>query len=189
MVINVIQYPNHIFKKEQTKIKIYGNRGMTLENDINLTNQYYLDNDIAVIYKKPTPIQVVKKMNNKIIDAYFKSPSTTDYNGLYKGYYIDFEAKETTNKTSFPLRNIGEHQIKHLEKVIKHQGIGFLIVRFTNLDKTYLLFAQDFLEYIKNNNKKSIPINIFNSKGYEIETKYSPRLDYIKIIEKYGGIK
>lgn len=189
MVINVIKYPNHILKETQTKVKIYGNRGMTLENDINLTNEYYLNKDIAVIYKKPTPIQVVKKVNNKIIDAYFKSPSTTDYNGLYKGKYIDFEAKETTNKTSFPLRNIGEHQIKHLEKVIKHHGIGFLIIRFTHLDKTFLLFANDFLNYISSSNKKSIPLDIFENKGYEIETKYSPRLDYIKIIEKYGGIK
>ena len=37
----------------------YAHRGMTLESDINQTNKYYLDNDIALIYKKPTPIQVV----------------------------------------------------------------------------------------------------------------------------------
>ena len=34
----------------------YGNRGMILENDINETNNYYLINNIAVIYKKPTPV-------------------------------------------------------------------------------------------------------------------------------------
>ena len=37
----------------------YGKRGMNLEDDINSSNKYYLDNDIAVIYKKPTPIKVV----------------------------------------------------------------------------------------------------------------------------------
>ena len=79
---------------------------MNLENDINESNAYYLEKDIAIIHKKPTPIGVVKQVANKITEAYFKSPSTTDYNGLYAGKYIDFEAKETKNKTSFPLNNI-----------------------------------------------------------------------------------
>ena len=38
----------------------YGKRGMVLEEDINETNRYYLDNDIAIIYKKPTPIKILK---------------------------------------------------------------------------------------------------------------------------------
>ena len=77
---------------------------MTLEAELNESNKYYLDNDIAVIYKKPTPVKVVKQVNEKIVNAYFEKPSTTDYNGLYNGKYVDFEAKETT-KTAFPLQN------------------------------------------------------------------------------------
>ena len=38
----------------------YANRGMALENDINETNKYYREYDIALIYKKPTPIRVTK---------------------------------------------------------------------------------------------------------------------------------
>ena len=38
----------------------YANRGLSLEHDINLSNQYYLEKKIAIIYKKPTPIKVVK---------------------------------------------------------------------------------------------------------------------------------
>ena len=111
------------------------NLGMSFENKINLANLHYLDHDIAVIYKKPTPITIVKVMyprttRAKIIEAYFKVPSTTDYNGIYKGKYIDFEAKETNVATSFSLNNIHQHQIKHLENIIKHGGIGFLIIYF-----------------------------------------------------------
>ena len=103
----------------------YGKRGMNLEDDINSSNKYYLDNDIAVIYKKPTPIKVVKvdynkRINTKITEAYYEIPSTTDYNGIYKGKYIDFEAKETKSKTSFSLNNIHKHQIDHLIKVKNH---------------------------------------------------------------------
>ncbi len=184
MVINVIKYPNNIIKTNKTKVKTYGNRGMTLENDINLTNEYYLENNIAVIYKKPTPIAVVKQQNNRIVDAYFKSPSTTDYNGLYKGKYIDFEAKETTIKTSFPLHNIHKHQIKHMSKVVENGVICFLIVRFTTLNETYLLYAEDFISFITTNNKKSIPYNYFKEMGYLIKTNINPNLDYIKIVDQ-----
>ena len=97
----------------------YDNRGMGLENDINITNQYYIEKKKAYIYKKPTPIQVTKidYRNNSIVikEGYFKEPSTTDYNGLYDGKYIDFEAKETNSKTSFPLSNIHKHQILHIK--------------------------------------------------------------------------
>ncbi len=183
-----INYPGNIKKQEFSKVNNYGNRGMTLEDDLNDTNNYYLEKDIAVIYKKPTPIQVVSTNFEKITKAYFKQPSTTDYNGIYKGHYIDFEAKETTSKTSFPLSNIHKHQIIHLKRIIKHGGIGFLIVRFTKLNKTYFLFAKDFINYIEATNKKSVPIIFFEKSGYEITLKLNPRLDYLEIIDKYGGI-
>ena len=188
-----MKYPGGI-KLNTTKNITYDNRGMNLESDINITNQYYIDNNIAFIYKKPTPIQIVKtdySKNNAIIkEAYFKEPSTTDYNGLYKGMYIDFEAKETENKTSFPLSNLHMHQIRHIENIINNDGIGFLIVRFNKLNKTFLLLGQDLINFIKKNTRKSIPINYFEEKAYLIEEKYIPRIDYLKIIDLlYGGIE
>jgi hypothetical protein len=38
----------------------YSNRGMTLEEDINETNEFYLEHGIASIHKKPTPVQIVQ---------------------------------------------------------------------------------------------------------------------------------
>lgn len=179
-----MNYPQGV-KKQYNKIIDYKNRGMKLEDDINVTNKYYLDNNIAVIYKKPTPIALVKVdyKNNVINEAYFKTPSTTDYNGIYKGKYIDFEAKETTSKTSFPLSNIHEHQVIHLKKVIEHGGISFIIVRFTSFSETYLLET----EYIDVGNRKSIPYSHFKKYGYLIKEGYSIRLDYLKIVDKLGG--
>ena len=52
-----MKYPNGI--KKTFKLST-SNRGMTLEQDINDSNKYYRDNNIAVIYKKPTPITVNK---------------------------------------------------------------------------------------------------------------------------------
>ena len=117
--------------------KSYSNRGMNLETAINSSNEYYLLEDRALIYKKPTPIGVVdvSYANHKktIEKAYFKEQSTLDYNGLYRGKYIEFDAKETLNKTAFPLSNIHEHQTKQIRNVIKHGGIVFLIIRINNI--------------------------------------------------------
>jgi len=105
-------------KKEHRTLLSAANRGMSLEEDINLSNEYYRDNQIALIHKRPTPINIVKVDYSKgarITDAYFEKQSTTDYNGVYKGKYIDFEAKNTKSNSAFPLSNISEHQIVHFE--------------------------------------------------------------------------
>ncbi len=188
-----MNYPKGIKTNNNNKYIKYDNRGMGLEEDINYTNQYYIDKNIAFIYKKPTPIQVTKvdyQKNSMIIkEGFFKEPSTTDYNGLYDGLYIDFEAKETTNKTAFPLSNIHKHQINHIRNIINNGGIGFLIVRFTSLNKNYVLMGKDFIDYIESNDRKSIPIDYFDSKGYLLEISYIPRLDYLKVIDEIIGGK
>lgn len=191
-----MKYPSGIKQKKTTSNHTthYDNRGMTLEKDLNMSNQYYVEIEKAYIYKKPTPIQITKvdypsRSKAIIKEAFFQEPSTTDYNGLYKGKYIDFEAKETNNKTSFPLNNIHPHQIKHIENVHKNGAICFLVVRFNKLNTTYILMANDFLNFIKNYNRKSIPITYFEEFGHIIEEKYIPRLDYLKVIDKVlGGV-
>ena len=193
-----MNYPGgikHKNNKEKTNHSInYANRGMTLEEDLNITNKYYRDMDKAIIYKKPTPIKVIKtnfgntNQSIKITEAYFDMPSTTDYNGIYNGKYIDFEAKETTSNTSFPLTNIHKHQLEHLKKVYEQGGISFIIVRFTHLNETYLLFEKTLDEFINKNNRKSIPLNYFKEKGYILKDKFNPRVDYLEVLDNIGGI-
>ena len=183
-----MKYPNGILNNNKNHIIQYSNRGMSLEYDINISNEYYRDEDIAYIYKKPTPIQITKvdypcRKKAIIKEAYFKEPSTTDYNGLYKGRYIDFEAQEI-NSSSVPLANIHKHQIKHIINIENNKGICFLIIRFNRNGLTYFLPAKKFIEFLNNNNRKSIPLEFFKNNAYEIETKYMPRLDYIVIVDK-----
>ena len=177
-------YPNNIKKGKKSFIN-YGNRGMNLENLINETNEYYLNNDIALIFKKPTPIGIAKVSYNSfgksIEKAYFKEQSTLDYNGLYKGKYIEFDAKETLNKTSFPLSNIHPHQLKHIRNVINHKGICFLIIKMNNL--YYLLLGESLIYFIDHNERKSIPYDFIKTNAFDLIEKYNPSLDYIKIID------
>ena len=185
-----MNYPNKIDKNYKKNIT-YSNRGMDLENAINEANSYYVETNKALIYKKPTPIGIDKvsyDSNSKIITkAFFKEPSTLDYNGLYKGKYIEFEAKESKSKTSFPLQNIHQHQIDHLRKVLEHKGIGFLIIRIINND--YLLPGKAFIYYIDNNDRKSIPIDYIVNNGYLLKYNYNKGLDYLDIVDKYLLVK
>lgn len=189
-------YQNELYQLLHKKKTNYAGRGMGLEEDLNKSNEYYRQMEIAYIYKKPTPIKLVKvdypsKQNHitavKIKEAYFESPSTTDYNGIYREKYIDFEAKETKLKTSFPLDNIHPHQLTHLKNITKCGGIGFLIVRFSTLEETYLLTAKDLFDYMETRKRKSIPYSYFLEKGYKIEESMFPRLDYLKIIDQIIG--
>ena len=170
---------------KNNKLINYGNRGMTLENDINLTNEYYKEKGIALIYKKPIPIKVLKINSTKtrIEDAFYEKKSTLDYSGIYQEKYLEFDAKETNSKTSFPLSNLHNHQYLHIKDILKFKGIAFLIVRFNYHNKTYLLKGQTLIDYIENTNKKSIPLSFFEDNCQEIKIKYTPRLDYLKIID------
>ena len=190
----MVKYPN--LKKTQTlssedEYSIKHNtrrRGYSLESALNASNQYYLNCNKAVIHKKPTPVQVVKvdypsRSAAKIIEAYFKIPSTTDYNGLYRGKYIDFEAKECS-KGSFPFRNIHEHQIAHLEKVIEHGGIAFLIIAFTQHSEVYLLDGKYVVDHFRNASRQSFLYDDIKTNGYLVKQGYMPELDYLKIVDE-----
>lgn len=59
--MSTINYPNGMkpYPKEKN-LDNHSKRGADLEKEINLSNAYYRDLDIALIYKKPTPVQVVR---------------------------------------------------------------------------------------------------------------------------------
>lgn len=203
MIYLTIKYPkgsSHLLtshsKKVSTKKPIsFANRGMSFEAEINQTNQYYLDRNIAVIHKKPTPVQIVnvdypKRSAAVIKEAYFKEASTTDYNGVYKGKYIDFEAKETKNKTSFPLTNFHEHQIVHMEKCLVQEGIVFVLMSFSSIKRYFLVPASLVVEFWRkqnNNGRKSIPLIIIEERGFEIIPGFSPRIPYLETLDRYLG--
>ena len=179
-------YPNST-KTYQKKVS-HANRGMNLEEIINDANKYYLENDIAVIYKKPTPIGVIDVNGDKsiITKAYFKEPSTLDYIGLFKGKYIEFDAKQTLNQTSFPLSNIKNNQINHMRKIINHGGITFLIIQINS--DNYIYMGEDLLSFIDNSSRRSIPYDLIKTSGYLIKKENSLLIiDYIKTLTSIIG--
>lgn len=164
--------------------------GVSFEDAINESNKFYLENNRAVIYKKPTPIQIVKveypsRNKAKISEAYYKTPSTTDYNGIYRGKYIDFEAKSCHEKR-FAFKNIYSHQIEHLRKIKEHGGISFLLIEFSIYNRVFIFPVESLLKYYElslNGGEKSIPFEIFEREGYEVKIGFRPRLFYLDEID------
>lgn len=197
----MIKYPNGLnktyTKNTPTNIKnaTKANLGIDFEDLINHTNKYYLEHNIACIYKKPTPIQIVKvnypsRNKAKIVEAYYKTPSTTDYNGIYKGKYIDFEAK-STKTNSFPFSNIYEHQIKHLKTVSNMGGISFLIIQFSLKNEIYLLPTIKLVSLYNNSlngGRKSIPYSYFQENAILVNINKINILDYLQVINSYYNI-
>ncbi len=188
----MVHYP--IKRKAPAKAANHANLGMTLETDIEASNTYYRLHDIAVIHKKPTPVQVVNvsypaRNKAKITEAYYKTPSTTDFNGIYRNRYIDFDAKETNLKTAMPLKNIHVHQIEHLHAIHQHGGIAFLIIHFKRHGQYFLLpfpLLHQYwrLQHDKENGRKSIPYQVFLESAHPIKFGYQPRLDYLKVVDR-----
>ena len=173
----MVNYPHKVAKKTLVSMQRKGpvdfaNRGMSFEKMINESNQYYLSRGLAVIHKKPTPIQIVKvdyphRSRAKIVEAYFRQASTTDYSGVYKGRYIDFEAKETQQKQSMPMKNFHQHQIDHMEAVVQQGGICFVLLHFAKLSETYLLPAPPLIYYYNiDHGSKSMPLSYIQEHGF-----------------------
>ena len=197
----MVNYPHKLKAKSSINRPVPGivnfaNRGMSFEKMINESNSYYLSRGLAVIHKKPTPIQIVKvdyphRSRAKIVEAYFRQASTTDYSGVYKGHYIDFEAKETRQKKSMPMKNFHSHQIEHMEAVLEQKGICFVLLHFSSLSETYLLPASYLIEFYKiDTGGKSMPLTYIQEHGYPIEMQQLPSIPYLEIIEQklLGGI-
>lgn len=183
----MIKYPNGIKITNPNKMISKANQGMDFEKMLNDSNNYYLSRNIANIHKKPTPVTIVKvdypmRSKAKIVEAYYQTPSTTDYNGIYNGFYIDFEAKETIKHT-FYFSHIYEHQVKHLESISSLGGIAFVIIFFKSDNKIFIININEFKKLYYDEKKKSITVDDCEKIGMIVSTGYTPIVDYLKAVD------
>lgn len=130
--------------------KSRGLRGSTLEELINRTNVQYREKGLAMIQKIPTPITPIEidKEHRHITLAYFEQKSTVDYIGAVQGIPVCFDAKES-HTNNFPLANIHEHQIAFMQDFEKQDGIAFLLIYYTELDRYYYMRLTELLRFVK----------------------------------------
>lgn len=99
-----------------------GNRGMAFEMLINLANEIYQRGGVVLINKRPTPVKVLKSKGGRVPNGFYEAKSTVDYDGVYKGRAIAFEA----NSARYDLKKIAQNQLDYLEKAEKMGAIFFL---------------------------------------------------------------
>lgn len=163
-----------------------GLRGSTLEEMINLTNEKYRTNGLALIQKVPTPITPINidKETRHITLAYFEQKSTVDYIGAVQGIPVCFDAKECATET-FPLQNIHEHQIQFMKEFEKQKGIAFLLIYFARKDIYYYLPLEELLKYwkrAKDGGRKSFRLEELDP-HYQISTHNGVFLHYLEMLQ------
>lgn len=135
-----------------------------LEKSANIVNMGFRRTKKALILKIPVPIELTAK-------GLITKVSTVDYSGTIQGgLSIDYDAKETENKTSFPLANIKEHQLNYLKLKDTLGGIAFFMIHFKKVytDKVFItpisLIDSYWQDAIFNDGRKSIPFKKFKDR-------------------------
>ena len=125
-----------------------GLRGSTLEELLNRTNEKYLEHQLALVQKIPTPITpiAIDKESRHITLAYFEQKSTVDYIGVVQGIPICFDAKEC-NTDTFPLANIHEHQVQFMRDFEHQEGVSFILISYTQHNEFYYLRFSELLRF------------------------------------------
>ncbi|AEW58610.1 TPA: Holliday junction resolvase RecU [Bacillus cereus] len=165
-----------------------GNRGMAFEKLINLSNEMYQREGVALINKRPTPVKVLKMVYGRVKDGYYESKSTVDYDGVYKGRAIAFEAKSTNEINRFDLKNIAQHQLDYLETTEKMGAICFFLIGFSKDQSVFAVPLSVIQSYVRMSQqpkgKKSIPRADFDIYGYLVEQTERAPVDYLQYVDE-----
>lgn len=163
-----------------------GLRGSFLEELINLTNEKYRSQKLALIQKVPTPIKPIQidQATRHITLAYFEQKSTVDYIGVVQGVPVCFDAKECAEE-SFPLANIHEHQVAFMEQFEQQEGVAFLLIYFKSRDCfMYLPFVKlmEFWKRMQDGGPKHFKFDELDPQ-YEISTYSGTFVHYLEQIQ------
>ena len=164
-----------------------GLRGSTLEDLINRTNEKYLESNLALIQKIPTPITPIKidKEHRHITLAYFDQKSTVDYIGVVQGIPVCFDAKECAQDT-FALQNIHRHQVAFMDRFEKQKGIAFFLIYYSHREQFYYLpyaHLRYFWDRAQEGGRKSFRLDELNPE-YFLPKKNGVLVPYLDLLQK-----
>ncbi|WP_158738643.1 Holliday junction resolvase RecU [Alteribacillus sp. YIM 98480] len=164
-----------------------GKRGMVFEEILNTANLQYKNKGVALISKRATPIKVLQTKGVHILKAVWESKSTVDYDGVYHGRSIQFEAK-TSGKKRFDLNMLTDGQIAFLDQAEKQGAISFVLVEIRPMNSVYFIPNNMLQKYVRDSKKggrKSIPLDELEIYADEVGQGRGIVLDYLAVVDKH----
>lgn len=160
--------------------------GQAFEQMIDYSNEVYKRLNMAVVHKRPTPVKVTRSAGTKVLAGFFEKKSTVDYDGIYRGRRLDYEAKSIESLDRFDLKRVEDHQYTHLEQCYQHGSLTFVLIEFVKQRKVYLLpfeTLKSYKEQARRGGKKSIRIEDMDIHAYEVQPAGVP-VDYLPVVKK-----
>ncbi|USK77734.1 Holliday junction resolvase RecU [Peribacillus frigoritolerans] len=172
----------------------YANRGKAFEGDIIRSNISYKHKKWAFI-EKTEPI--FKQVSSGLLPTswrggkkhykvgYYEGKGFVDFFGVCQGRALAFEAKSTTNRTSFPLKNISKEQIEDLSFWNNQGGISFVLIQFETQREVYVLRFIDLQKWWDESlagKRKSIPYEWFVLNCEKVKATRGIILDYLNCL-------
>ena len=106
---------------------------------------------------------------NQTTNLRFTSSNMCDYFLFNKGKLLCLEAKSHKGQ-SLPLSCIRDKQISMMKDAVLSDGVyAGIFVLFTDYDLSYYLPIQKVVEFIRKEERKSIPIKYFEEEGIEVK--------------------
>ncbi len=122
-------------------------------------------------------------IKNRYFYGNFEKKSTVDFEGIIKGgKHVAFDCKRTALK-HFPIRNLETHQYNYLKNIHKLNGISFLIIEFTELNKIIRLEFEVLEQYwskMKYKKRGTCSIKYVDLEKYEIKNSLNNPLNFLK---------
>ena len=133
-----------------------GLRGSTLEDMVNRTNEWYLEKNLALMQKIPTPITPVR---------------------------MD---KEHSVAETFPLQNIHEHQVEFMKNFEKQQGVAFVLIYYSSRNILYYMRFEELYRFwmrAQNGGRKSFRFDELDERFFMkfFHGCYVPYLDALNL--------
>lgn len=123
----------------------HANRGVLLEDLIELANQQYRKKGIAVIHKVPSKWIPIRNGKGKIVSAKIDEKAAVDFIGRYGGTPIAFDAKSVAKDDKWYFRFMPDHQFEFLKDWHKDGAKSFLLIGFWKTEEFFVI-PFEFLE-------------------------------------------
>lgn len=157
------------------KMELLNQKGMFLEKILGVTHQYYRLKRYASVYK--VPVAHASPSQGKLKRAHY----FCDYVGCYRGYYFEFEAKETL-RPEFHWSQLRKSQRYKLHQIQLHQGLSFIVIYFGHYNQFWLFFYEDLYNFV---NLNSQVISYQNCQKLGTQIRFNNlMLDYLPILRK-----